>query len=104
MMLRFDDRTVVVSGAAIGIGRAIAKGFASMGASGSGGCCRARRNVRDRRSFQLTMHPHVTAAPSRIWILEELVRYAASKNVLFATHADVARYVSANGTTLTHET
>lgn len=33
MMLRFDDRTVVVSGAAIGIGQAIAKGFASVGAS-----------------------------------------------------------------------
>lgn len=54
--------------------------------------------------FQLTMHPHVIAARSRIWILEELIRYGASKNVWFATHADVARYVSADGTTLAHET
>lgn len=54
--------------------------------------------------FQLTMHPHVIAARSRIWILEELIRYAASKNVWFATHVDVARYVNANGTTLPHET
>lgn len=53
--------------------------------------------------FQLTMHPHIIAARSRIWILEELIRYAASKNVWFATHAEVARYVNAN-TTLTHET
>lgn len=33
MMLRFDKKAVAVSGAAIGIGKAIAKGFASMGAS-----------------------------------------------------------------------
>lgn len=33
MMLRFDNKTVAVSGAAIGIGKAIAKGFASTGAS-----------------------------------------------------------------------
>lgn len=32
MMLRFDKKTVAVSGAAIGIGKAIAEGFASMGA------------------------------------------------------------------------
>jgi peptidoglycan/xylan/chitin deacetylase (PgdA/CDA1 family) len=54
--------------------------------------------------FQLTMHPHVIAARSRIWILEELIRYAASKNVWFAAHADIARYVNANGTELRHET
>lgn len=48
--------------------------------------------------FQLTMHPHVIAARSRVWILEELVRYAACKHVWFATHAEVARYVVAHGT------
>lgn len=46
--------------------------------------------------FQLTMHPHVITPRSRIWILEELIRYAASKQVWFATHADVARYAAAN--------
>jgi peptidoglycan/xylan/chitin deacetylase (PgdA/CDA1 family) len=46
--------------------------------------------------FQLTMHPHVITPRSRIWILEELIRYAASKRVWFATHADVARYAAAN--------
>ena len=43
--------------------------------------------------FQLTMHPHVITARSRIWILEELIRHAKSKNVWFATHAEVAAYV-----------
>lgn len=33
MMLRFDNKTVAVSGAAIGIGMAIARSFASMGAA-----------------------------------------------------------------------
>ncbi len=47
--------------------------------------------------FQLTMHPHVIGARSRIWILEELIRYAASKGVWFATHVDVARYAAAHG-------
>lgn len=47
--------------------------------------------------FQLTMHPHVIAARSRIWILEELIRHAASKRVWFATHADVARYAATHG-------
>jgi peptidoglycan-N-acetylglucosamine deacetylase len=42
--------------------------------------------------FQLTMHPHVITARSRIWILEELIRYATSKDVWFATHAEVAAY------------
>jgi peptidoglycan-N-acetylglucosamine deacetylase len=45
--------------------------------------------------FQLTMHPHVITARSRIWILEELVSYAKSKDVWFATHAEVAAYVKA---------
>jgi peptidoglycan/xylan/chitin deacetylase (PgdA/CDA1 family) len=46
--------------------------------------------------FQLTMHPHVIAARSRVWILEELIRYAAAKRVWFATHLEIARYAAAN--------
>jgi peptidoglycan-N-acetylglucosamine deacetylase len=46
--------------------------------------------------FQLTMHPHIITARSRIWILEELIRHAKSKNVWFATHAEVAAYVKAH--------
>ena len=46
--------------------------------------------------FQLTMHPHVITARSRIWILEEIIRHAKSKDVWFATHAEVAAYVKAN--------
>jgi peptidoglycan/xylan/chitin deacetylase (PgdA/CDA1 family) len=42
--------------------------------------------------FQLTMHPHVISARSRIWILEELIRYATSKDVWFGTHAEVATH------------
>ncbi len=43
--------------------------------------------------FQLTMHPHVIGYRSRIWILEELVRYIQGhEKVWFATHADIARY------------
>ena len=43
--------------------------------------------------FQLTMHPHIIGYRSRIWILEELVRYMRSlPGVWFATHADVVRY------------
>lgn len=43
--------------------------------------------------FQLTMHPHVIAARSRIWILEEVIRHAKAKgDVWFATHAEVAAY------------
>jgi peptidoglycan/xylan/chitin deacetylase (PgdA/CDA1 family) len=47
--------------------------------------------------FQLTMHPHVITARSRIWILEEVIRHAKSKgDVWFATHAEVAEYVKAS--------
>lgn len=42
--------------------------------------------------FQLTMHPHVIGYRSRIWLLDELIRYAKSKDVWFATHAEVAAY------------
>lgn len=46
--------------------------------------------------FQLTMHPHVITPRSRIWILEELVRHMKTKDVWFATHAQVAAHVKAN--------
>jgi peptidoglycan/xylan/chitin deacetylase (PgdA/CDA1 family) len=43
--------------------------------------------------FQLTMHPHFSGYRSRIWILEELIRYARAKgDVWFATHAEVAAW------------
>lgn len=43
--------------------------------------------------FQLTMHPHVIAYRSRIWILDELIRHARSRgHVWFATHAGVVRW------------
>jgi hypothetical protein len=44
--------------------------------------------------FQLTMHPHISGYRSRIWILDELIRYMRSNaGVWFSTHADIARYV-----------
>jgi peptidoglycan/xylan/chitin deacetylase (PgdA/CDA1 family) len=46
--------------------------------------------------FQLTMHPHIITPRSRIWILEELIRYARTKDVWFATHAEVAAFAKAN--------
>jgi peptidoglycan/xylan/chitin deacetylase (PgdA/CDA1 family) len=46
--------------------------------------------------FQLTMHPHIITARSRIWILEELLRCATTENVWFATHAEVAAFVMAS--------
>ena len=48
---------------------------------------------RDGGLFQLTMHPHVITARSRIWILEELVSQAKAAGAWFATHAQVATYV-----------
>ena len=43
--------------------------------------------------FQLTMHPHISGYRSRIWILEELIKYIRSHpDVWFATHADIVRY------------
>ncbi len=48
--------------------------------------------------FQLTMHPHISGYRSRIWILEELIRYARSHaGVWFATHAEVVRHAKAHG-------
>ena len=47
--------------------------------------------------FQVTLHPHISGYRSRIWILDELVRYARSREgVWFATHADIVRYAKAN--------
>ncbi|HXX37440.1 MAG TPA: polysaccharide deacetylase [bacterium] len=47
----------------------------------------------DSGIFQLTMHPHFSGYRSRIWILEELIRYARAKGkVWFATHAEVAAW------------
>lgn len=46
--------------------------------------------------FQLTNHPHIITPRSRIWILEELIRYAKSKDCWFATHAEIAAYAMAN--------
>ncbi|MGO4605940.1 polysaccharide deacetylase [Variovorax sp. 2RAF20] len=43
--------------------------------------------------FQLTLHPHVITARSRIWILEELIRYARDRGAWFPTHAELAEYV-----------
>ncbi|MDP3869380.1 polysaccharide deacetylase [Phenylobacterium sp.] len=45
--------------------------------------------------FQLTMHPHVIGARSRIWILDEIVRLGRSMNAWFATHAEVVAHVKA---------
>jgi len=43
--------------------------------------------------FQLTMHPHISGYRSRIWILDELIRYMRSNaGVWFATHAEIAEY------------
>ena len=42
--------------------------------------------------FQLTMHPHVIGARSRIWILEEMIRYAKANNAWFATHAEIVAH------------
>lgn len=48
--------------------------------------------------FQLVMHPFVIGYRSRVWILDELIRYAKSLGgTWFGTHADVARWVSENG-------
>ncbi|WP_332774071.1 polysaccharide deacetylase family protein [Phenylobacterium sp.] len=45
--------------------------------------------------FQLTMHPHVIGARSRIWILDEIARLGRSMNAWFATHAEVVAHVKA---------
>jgi len=51
---------------------------------------------KDGRVFQLTMHPHVIGYRSRIWIVEEVIRYARSfGDVWFAMHAQVVQWVKA---------
>ena len=48
--------------------------------------------------FQLTMHPHISGYRSRVWILEELIRYIRShRDVWFATHADIVGYAKEHG-------
>jgi peptidoglycan/xylan/chitin deacetylase (PgdA/CDA1 family) len=48
--------------------------------------------------FQLTMHPHVIGYRSRVWMLDALIRHIQQhSDVWFATHADIVRYVKANG-------
>ena len=43
--------------------------------------------------FELTMHPHIITYRSRIWILEEIIRYARSlSGVWFARHDEVVAY------------
>jgi len=46
--------------------------------------------------FQLTMHPHVIGARSRIWILEEVIRLAKAEGAWFGTHAQVVDHVLAS--------
>ena len=45
--------------------------------------------------FQLTLHPHISGARSRIWILEEVIRQARALGGWFATHAQVVDHVLA---------
>ena len=47
--------------------------------------------------FQLTLHPHIIGARSRIWILDELIRHAAAHGAWFATHAEVVAHALAAG-------
>lgn len=44
--------------------------------------------------FQLTMHPHIIGARSRIWILDEILNLARSMNAWVATHAQVVAHVT----------
>jgi peptidoglycan/xylan/chitin deacetylase (PgdA/CDA1 family) len=47
--------------------------------------------------FNLTMHPHIITYRSRIWIVEEIIKYARSLgDVWFASHGEVARWVRDN--------
>lgn len=46
---------------------------------------------------QITCHPHIIGYRSRIWIIEELIKHAKSKqDVWFATHREVAEWAKAN--------
>jgi len=46
--------------------------------------------------FQLTLHPHIIAARSRIWILDELLAHGAARGAWFATHRDVVTHARAS--------
>lgn len=48
--------------------------------------------------FELTMHPHVITNRSRLWIVDELIRYAKSLpgGAWFARHDEVVAYALAN--------
>ena len=48
--------------------------------------------------FELTMHPHVITNRSRIWIVDELIRYAKTLpgGVWFARHDEVVAYALKN--------
>lgn len=50
---------------------------------------------KDGGLFELTMHPHVITNRSRIWIVEELIKYARtlSGGVWFARHDEIVAYV-----------
>lgn len=43
--------------------------------------------------FQLTLHPHVITARSRIWILDEVLAIAKQAGAWIATHAQVVSHV-----------
>ena len=45
--------------------------------------------------FQLTLHPHIIGARSRIWILEEIIRLGLAEGAWFGTHAEVVRHAAA---------
>ena len=45
---------------------------------------------RERGIFQLTMHPHVIGYRSRIWILEELIRYMRGHHAAARRHDALA--------------
>jgi hypothetical protein len=55
--------------------------------------------------FQLTLHPHIVGARSRIWILDAIIGLAKAKGAWFATHAEVVAHVAADaGLSLRTET
>lgn len=46
---------------------------------------------------QITCHPHIIGYRSRIWIIEDLIKHAKSKqDVWFATHREVVEWAKAN--------
>lgn len=43
--------------------------------------------------FQATLHPHISGARSRVWILEELIRHGRALGGWFATHDQIVDFV-----------